>query len=819
MGLASALTTALTGLTAAETQIDVAGNNLANSQTVGFKASDTVFVTQFLQTQSLGSAPSATDGGTNPRQTGLGVRVAEITPDFTQGTIEVSSNPSDLAIQGDGFFILQGSQGEELYTRNGIFKTNAENKLVATTGNLVLGLGIDQNYNIQKTEQLVPIEIPLGDKTVAKATENVKIEGTLTPTGDIADTAKVIESAILGDSSQPRPDITAATAVAVAAPNSSGVTVAHTEGPGTHAEGATYQYKFVNVDTSGQETSASAAVSMTVPAGDTLANNRITLNNIPAGTADYPTVRIYRATGSSTTFSEVGSVTGVTTFNDNLATLPGTPATLDTTSLSGNYSYLVTFYNSTSQTESRPSERIGPVTIVNGRISLDSLPTVPTGYDQVRVYRNLASDSDSYYLVGTVDAPGGTPNTFTDGRSDADISDLTVSTNKTVDLDGPRIGFATKLVDVLKRDGLSYESVFQEGTLSFQARKGGRLLDAKEFTIGADTTVEELLSFINEATGIQTQTDDPTHTFPGSVNRILGETGTLSPGAVVTADGQIRVVSNNGVDSGLEIGLSGFRITTTTNDTVSTSLGFGTIQEAVGQTAVADFTAYDSLGIPMQVRVTAVLESVSGTATTYRWYADSPDNQGSEDPPVDISVGTGLLTFDGEGNLLSATNTTVSIDRRQVPSNKPLEFKLDFSNVSGLSASKSSIAATRQDGSAQGKLTSYIIGEDGIIRGVFSNGVTRSLGQIQLARFANPAGLEQVGQSMFREGVNSGLPLTGDPNSNGIGKVVAGARELSNTDIGRSMIELVLASTQYRSNSRVISTAQELLDELLNLRR
>ena len=76
MGLASALTTALTGLTAAETQIDVVGNNLANSQTVGFKASEAIFATQFLQTQGLGSAPSATSGGTNPRQTGLGTKVA-----------------------------------------------------------------------------------------------------------------------------------------------------------------------------------------------------------------------------------------------------------------------------------------------------------------------------------------------------------------------------------------------------------------------------------------------------------------------------------------------------------------------------------------------------------------------------------------------------------------------------------------------------------------------------------------------------------------------------------------------------------------------
>jgi flagellar hook protein FlgE len=166
MGLASALTTALTGLTAAETTIDVVGNNLANSQTVGFKASEAVFATQFLQTQGLGSAPSSGSGGTNPRQTGLGTQVAEITPDFSQGTIEISSNPSDLAIQGDGFFVVQGTSGEALYTRNGIFKTNSNNELVTITGNRLLGHGVDENFQIQSTT-LVPLSIPLGASAVA----------------------------------------------------------------------------------------------------------------------------------------------------------------------------------------------------------------------------------------------------------------------------------------------------------------------------------------------------------------------------------------------------------------------------------------------------------------------------------------------------------------------------------------------------------------------------------------------------------------------------------------------------------------------------
>ena len=80
-------------------------------------------------------------------------------------------------------------------------------------------------------------------------------------------------------------------------------------------------------------------------------------------------------------------------------------------------------------------------------------------------------------------------------------------------------------------------------------------------------------------------------------------------------------------------------------------------------------------------------------------------------------------------------------------------------------------------------------------------------------------GLVQRGQNLFAQGVNSGLPIEGDPSSQGLGSIVAGAVELSNTDIGKNLIDLVLATTQYRGNARVISTAQQMLDELLNVRR
>lgn len=825
MGLASALSTALTGLSAAETQVDVVGNNLANSQTVGFKASKAVFATQFLQTQSLGASPTAGSGGVNPRQIGLGTQVAQITPDFTQGTIQISNSPSDLAIQGDGFFMVQGPSGETLYSRNGIFKTNAQNELVSTTGNRLMGYGIDDTYTVQRTE-LVPLTIPLGSAAVAQVTRNVYLEGTLTPTGDVADTARIIQSVTLGDASVPRPDTSATDIEVSPVPVSSGITTNNNfneGGGGSLTSGDVYQYRFVYVDASGRETLASDPISVTVGNGNGTPNDSsIELANLPPTSNGYSSINIYRTAANGNDFFRLATAptggTYVDTGNTALSTTP-----LNSDSIDGNYTYLVTFARP-GEEESRPSLLVGPQNVVNGRIHLDDLPVPPTpgpndtfpAYTKVRIYRNLASDASQFFLVDELD-PG---QDYTDSKSDAAISNLSTPGNQLIDLDGPKVGSNTRLVDMIRRQGVvDSQNLFSTGTLSFQAKKGGRTLDAKEFTITDDSTLGDLVDFMNDAMGIQNSASGESNPIPPSQNGLPGATtDTISAGYTITEDGQIRFVSNNGIDNALEIGLSAFTLTDTNGLVTTPNLGFGTVQEAKGTSTVADFVAYDSLGIGMNVRVTTVLEQKTDSATVYRWFADSADNEPRNGEPT-IAVGTGLITFDGEGNFVSSTNSNVSILREQGPSASPLEFNLDFSKVSGLASDRASLAAARQDGSPAGKLTSFIIGEDGLIRGVFSSGVTRDLGQIRLARFANSAGLEQRGQNMFAQGVNSGLPVIADPGDQGVGALVAGATELSNTDIGRNLIDLVLATTQYRGNSRVISTAQELLDELLNLRR
>lgn len=815
MGLTSSLSTALTGLNAAETQIDVLGNNLANSQTVGFKASNVVFANQFLQTLSLGASPTDDNGGTNPRQTGLGVQVAGITPKFTQGTLQISSNPSDLAVQGDGFFIVEGANAEKLYTRNGNFKLNSANELVSANGNRLLGYGTDELFRVQTTN-LVPLKIPLGSEAVAKATENVVMEGTLTPNGDLADTAEVIQSSILGDNNVPRPDSSAINIAAATNASSAAVTVAHNQGGGAIIEGATYQYRLAYTDTSGKESVPSSTITVTVPAGDGIDNNTITLDNLPTAPGEYSQLTIYRTDANGTAFKKLATVPTGGNYVD-IGVAGGTA--LDASTLNGNYSYMITYFKS-GEAETRPSALIGPQNIVSGRVHLTNFPTPPTPpssggfppYDSIRIYRNTASDQNSFYLVDTI-PPG---QDYTDNKSDTAISDLTIPGNQKVDMDGPSIDSNTLLTNVLKRDGLEYDQVFTLGELSFNARKGGRNLETQTFQITATSTVQDLVSFMEDSMGIVTDSGDSANPVPGSKNVITGETGTLLPGAYISG-GKIRFVSNNGEDNAVSIDLTSFRVKDAAGTVHTPNMSFGSVQSGKGQSAVADFISYDTLGLPIRTRVTAVLQSRSDSVTVYRWFADSADNSPSSGS--NISVGTGLLTFDGNGNFVSASETSVAIDRNGLPSVSPLQFEIDFSRVSGLATNDASLAASRQDGSPPGTLTSYVIGEDGTVRGVFSNGVSRDLGQVRLARFSNPQGLEQRGQNMYGQGINTGLPIEGRPGENGIGSVVAGSLELSNTDIGGDLVNLVLASTQYRSNARVITATQQLFDELLNLRR
>jgi flagellar hook protein FlgE len=133
-----------------------------------------------------------------------------------------------------------------------------------------------------------------------------------------------------------------------------------------------------------------------------------------------------------------------------------------------------------------------------------------------------------------------------------------------------------------------------------------------------------------------------------------------------------------------------------------------------------------------------------------------------------------------------------------------------------LATSQSTLASTGQDGSPIGTLEDYYISEDGIVHGVFSNSLNRDLGQLVLANFVNQDGLVEEAGNLYDVTSASGTPILGAPGTNGTGRTIGQALELSNVDLSQEFITLINATTGYSANSRVFSTSDQLIQELLN---
>jgi len=209
-------------------------------------------------------------------------------------------------------------------------------------------------------------------------------------------------------------------------------------------------------------------------------------------------------------------------------------------------------------------------------------------------------------------------------------------------------------------------------------------------------------------------------------------------------------------------------------------------------------TAYDSTGVERQITLTLTkaaggwtMAAASGTDT-----ATSPLAFTSTGA-LDVAASTGLT---GTGTFTLGAVT------------------VDLSKVTGF-AGVQTIAASTQDGHSAGTLQAFSLGADGTITGSFSNGLKQTVGRIALGSFTNPAGLEKAGGSLFRTTVNSGNAQVGAAGTGGRGGLAGGALEMSNVDLSSEFTNLIIAQRGFQANSRVITTSDELLQELVNLKR
>lgn len=345
--------------------------------------------------------------------------------------------------------------------------------------------------------------------------------------------------------------------------------------------------------------------------------------------------------------------------------------------------------------------------------------------------------------------------------------------------------------------------LFADGDeLTIRTTKGGLNMPESTFVVGATgTTVGDLADHLEAVLGIST---DPAM---GGTPGVRVSTGPQPPA------GTLVIESNPGEINAVELDSASI-----VNETgaIAAPFTFGQVQDAVGEGVTTSFTVYDSLGNPVDVRIRAFLESKSDSGITWRFVAES-----AGDSDLSPALGTGTLTFDPSGRFVGATGTDVTIDRTDSGSNTPLNFTLDFSGLTGLSAAQrgSELVMDSQDGTPAGILTNFSIGLDGIVTGVYSNQQEEVLGQVALATFVNDEGLIAESDNTFAPGPNSGAPQIIAPQTGTAGSVNAGALEQSNVEIAREFITLISASTGISASSRVVRAADDLLQELLLLAR
>ncbi len=296
-------------------------------------------------------------------------------------------------------------------------------------------------------------------------------------------------------------------------------------------------------------------------------------------------------------------------------------------------------------------------------------------------------------------------------------------------------------------------------------------------------------------------------------------------GRLTTADGSIlqgwTADATGAVNPNAAVGDLSMPLGQSTAPQVTTNVRLGgnlPADSAVGTQIVTSLTVYDMQGMPIDATFTFAKTAADAWTVT----ATMPD-QTTQAP---VTVGTANLVWDPTATP-PAFNPAPSLTLTPTAATGSWAagtIAVDFGATTDATAlrqfaGQSSVAAISQDGSALGTLQSFTIGQDGVVTGVFSNGRTRAIGQIALAAFSNASGLEKTGNSLYRASVNSGLPQIGLAGSGGRGTLAGSTLEMSNVDLAQEFTNLIIAQRGFQANSRVITASDELLQDLVNLKR
>jgi flagellar hook protein FlgE len=321
-----------------------------------------------------------------------------------------------------------------------------------------------------------------------------------------------------------------------------------------------------------------------------------------------------------------------------------------------------------------------------------------------------------------------------------------------------------------------------QGNGFFLVSNGGRVAYTRDGTFDLDATGD----LVHRATG----------------ERVLGwtadaATGAIDPNQPIGPGSSIRVPMGQRT-----------AVQQTTSVTWTGNLDSRVFTTPGTQETQAVVRVYDSLGSAHDITIT-----FTETANPNEWDWSVSGANGT------VAVGSGTITFDpNTGSIIGGGIGSMTVQPPGSTGISPFDVNLDMTAVSQL-ATEMQVQASNQNGFAPGSLTTFTISSDGVITGLFTNGLTRPIGQIAMAIFPNPGGLERMGTNLWRNTNNSGVPVYGQPRANGRGSINSGFLEQSNVDIGNEFTELIVTQRGFQANTRVVTTVDEMLQDLINMKR
>lgn len=822
MALIDSLNPAVAGLRIQQKKIEVVGDNIANVDTPSFKTSRVEFSSIFSQVLSFGAAPEGTFGGINPIQIGKGAQLASISKNFTQGAIKNTGINSDLAIDGDGFFVVRGASGESLYTRDGSFGLSSSNQLIdPATGGVVQGWLADSNFDISVGGPLQDVTIPTGSLSIARATSKVSMQGILNSSGEVASSGTWLFSADLYDN-----QASAANSDLISSKNPLGMNRATRSTPLRNlvqSLGDFTTYSSTSVGTAGtasplfpdlQTDPTGLEIEFEFSKGD----RKVETGKFVVGGP---------APGGGTTLGELADflqdtfgITGGTVDGVELAEnaysfqriSPISQSPVSGTIAAGDSVALATinlangdlrgveigdFFRITSGAASGQIAQITDITDADDDNIPDTLSLRADGFNSLSLVPEVG---DTWVIHAPADldvATDSVVSSFRQQTSGGAVADVVATT-------GPAGGAINTLTLTAATTGAGAAQDFLGPNDTFANAHGVQANQIVQWTTASGTAQGWVTGFTDnsitvswDATlGSQTPTAASEFTFldrPPGTFEISGNTGDANDisDIQVMADGDLVSLFNSPA-----------------------------LAEAVGEGTNTTFTVFDSQGAPHEIEMTFVYESASANGpNVVRYIAES-----DADADRGRVIGSGAVFFNSDGQYLGTGRGTETVRLDLQPTTDdtqgvatPLNLEVDFSRLSLLSSRETTVQLEEQDGFPAGTLREFGVGDDGIITGIFDNGLSRNLGQIALARFQNNNGLVVTGSNYYRQSSNSGNALVGIPGTLGRGRLRGGALEDSNVNLAEQFTALITGQRAFQANARTFSASDQLLQELVNL--